>query len=388
MFKRLLLMELPPGQSAFLWGARQTGKSTYLKSHYKDATYIDLLKSDIFLELNKKPSLLRERMEALLETKAQHLIIIDEVQKIPPLLDEVHCLIENAGAQFILCGSSARKLKRSGVNLLGGRAWKYHFYPLTTREIPAFDLLTALNQGLVPTHYLSKNPQKSLQAYIEDYLTHEIKEEGLVRSLPNFSRFLDAMAFCNGEMINYTNIARDCGVDAKTVQNYFDILVDTLLGNFLLPYKKRVNRAIINEMPKFYLFDTGVANYLSNTSINALKGKEAGKSFEQFIFMELLAYKGLNDKRFSINYWRTRNGLEVDFILNQGNIALEIKIAESIHKEDLRGLIAFTEEHSPKSAIVICQEKTHRKITINEKTIIDVMPWQLFLEKLWSNEIV
>lgn len=377
-------MLLPLKQSAFLWGARQTGKSTYLKEHFPHSIIINLLKSDVFLSMNRQPSLLRERVLALYAEALSYPVIIDEVQKIPLLLDEVHWLIENTDAQFILCGSSARKLKRSGANLLGGRAWRYHLYPLIMKEIPEFNLLKALNTGLLPPHYLSTQPNKSLQAYIENYLTQEIKEEGLVRNLASFSRFLDSMAFCNGEMINYANIARDCGVNAKTVQNYFEILVDTLLGYFLPPYTRRVSRDILFQTQKFYLFDVGVANYLANRSINLLKGVEAGKAFEHFIFMELIAYKNMKDKRFDITYWRTKTGYEVDFVLGDALMAIEVKISECAQRADLKGLIVFCEEHPAVKAIVVSQDRELRKIKANDSVEIDIVPWQIFLERLWS----
>lgn len=386
MFERLLSIFLPSKQSAFFWGARQTGKSTYLKKHFPRSIVINLLKSEIFLAMSRQPSLLRERVLALDAEVLRYPVILDEVQKVPLLLDEVHWLIENTDAQFILCGSSARKLKRSGVNLLGGRAWKYHLYPLIMKEIPEFDLLKALNTGLLPPHYLSSQPHKSLQAYIENYLTQEIKEEGLVRNLPSFARFLDSMAFCNGEMINYANIARDCGVNAKTVQNYFEILVDTLLGYYLPPYTRRVSRDILLQTQKFYLFDVGIANYLANKSINALKGAEAGKAFEHFIFMELIAYKNMHDKRFEMTYWRTKTGYEVDFILGDALMAIEVKISECVQRADLKGLMAFCEEHPTTKAIVVSQDSAPRKLIEKNGVEIEILPWKIFLEKLWAND--
>jgi uncharacterized protein len=388
MFKRLLKMALPAGKSAFLWGARQTGKSTYLRQHFPQSVCFNLLKSESYLAFTKAPHLLREQILALSSSKLKHPIIIDEVQKVPALLDEIHWLIENTPAQFILCGSSARKLRRGGANLLGGRAWRYHFYPLVYPEIPCFDLLKALNTGLIPSHYLSNNPTKSLQAYVEDYLTEEIKAEGLVRSLPSFSRFLDSLAFTNGEMVNYKNIAQDCGIDAKTVQNYYQILVDTLLGYYLLPYNKKVKRDIISKTPKFYLFDVGVSNYLSKTTIAELKGMAAGHSFEHFIFMELLAYKNINDKRFDICYWRTKTKYEVDFILGEGEIAVEVKINASVKKSELKSLIAFCEEHQPKKAIVVSQDTRPRQLTLENNGVIHILPWREFLDQLWAQKII
>lgn len=378
-------MSLPSQQSAFLWGARQTGKSSYLKRHFPHSLIIDFLKSDTFLALSKRPSLLREQVLALDQGILRHPIILDEVQKVPLVLDEVHWLIENTTAHFILCGSSARKLKHSGANLLGGRAWQYHFSPLVSAEIPDFKLLQALNTGLLPPHYLSPQPNKSLQAYVESYLVQEIKEEGLVRNLPNFARFLDSMAFNNGELVNYSNIARDCGIDAKTVQSYFEILVDTLLGYYIPPYSRRVSREILRQTPKFYLFDVGVANYLAARNITVLKGSEAGKSFEHFILMELIAYKNIYDKRFEITYWRTKSGLEVDFILGNATMAIEVKISECVSRSDIKGLIAFCEEHPTTKAIVVSQDTNPRKLIESNGTEINILPWQLFLEKLWQH---
>src|SRR3990167_858612 len=275
MYNRILSLVLVDRKSAFLWGARQTGKSTYLKTYFPQSHRYDLLKSDVCARLEKNPHLLREEILALPGEQLKHPIVIDEIQKIPKLLDEVHWLIENTKAQFILCGSSARKLKRLGTNLLGGRALRYSFYPLTFVEIPKLDLLRALNNGLIPAHYLSEHSDLLLESYVADYLQHEIREEGVVRNLPAFSQFLDSVAFSNAQMVNYTNIARDCGVSAKTVEVYYQVLVDTLLGYFLYPYHKKIKRDIIGKAPKFYLFDVGVANYLARRKIVELRGVQA-----------------------------------------------------------------------------------------------------------------
>ncbi len=388
MFKRLLKLILPERKSAFLWGARQTGKSTYLANHFPEANWYDLLKSDLHFRLEKNPHLLREEVLAYTPDQLKHPIIIDEIQKIPMLLNEVHWLIEHTSAQFILCGSSARKLKRLGTNLLGGRALRYHFYPLTYKEIPQFDLLVALNNGLIPSHYLSSHIQLLLESYITDYLNYEIREEGLVRNLPDFSRFLDSVAFSNAQMVNYTNIARDCGVSAKTVENYYQILVDTLLGYFLPPYHKKIKRDIISKTPKFYLFDVGVANYLAKRTITELRGAPAGDAFEHYILMELIAYQGLYKKRFGLTYWRTKTGLEVDFILGEGEIAIEVKISRTVHKQELSGLIAFCEEHRPKKAIVVSQDAVPRLLAIDGQIEIHIFPWEHFLKMLWQGEII
>ncbi len=387
-FKRQMKLSLPHKQSAFLWGARKTGKSTYLAKRFPHSIRYDLLKSELYLKYTKTPNLFREEVLALSKDVLQYPIIVDEVQRVPLLLNEIHWLIENSEAYFILCGSSARKLKRGAANLLGGRAWKYHFYPLIFPEIPNFDLLKALNTGLIPSHYLSTQPNKFLKAYIQDYLTEEIKAEGLTRNLPAFARFLDSLAFSCNEPVNFTNIARECGVDAKTVKSYYEILIDTLIGYFLYPYNKKINRSIISSTPKFYLFDVGVTGFLTKRNINTLKGIEAGKAFENYIFMELTAYRGINDFNFEICYWRTKTGLEVDFILGQGEIAIEVKISDNVRKNDLQGLLAFIEEHKPKQAIVVSLDPKPRKLIIAKGIEILILPYNDFLTKLWGNDIV
>lgn len=390
MFKRILKINAPKAQSLFLWGARQTGKSSFLKHCYPDAIYYDLLDSELFIRLSKAPYLLREELLSQSKEQLKQPIIIDEAQKIPQLLNEVHWLIENQKLQFILCGSSARKLKTQSTNLLGGRAWVYHFYPLVYPEIPQFDLLKALRQGLLPRHYLAstKTIQQHLQAYVDVYLTDEIRNEGLVRNLAGFARFLDMVGLCNGEMINASNIARDCHVDRSSVQGYFQILVDTMLGYFIYPYHHKTKRDLIVATPKFYLFDVGVANYLAQREVTALKGEAAGRSFEHLLLTELVAYRGLHQKRFDISYWRTKSGLEVDFILGKASVAIEVKIREQVHQPDLRGLIAFCEDYPDTQAIVVSQDKRTRILKVNDSISITILPWQTFLQKLWDGKII
>ncbi|PCH57177.1 MAG: AAA family ATPase [Legionellales bacterium] len=390
MFHRLLKMHLPQGQSAFLWGTRQTGKSCFLKHNFKASRYYDLLDSHEISRFSKYPSLLKEEVLAMEKEDLRQPIIIDEIQKVPELLNEVHWLIENTDAQFILCGSSTRQLKKIGINLLGGRAWKYNFFPLVFPEIPNFDLLKALQHGLVPNHYLSNSTDidNHLQAYVDVYLTEEIRNEGLVRNLSGFARFIDVAGLSSGEMININNIARDCGVDRTTVQGYYQILIDTSLGYFLYPYRKKIKRDIIMATPKFYLFDVGIANYLAKSTVTALQGSAAGKSFEHYILMELVAYLGLKRKRLDITYWRTKQGLEVDCILGNAKFAIEIKISSQVHRENLKGIIAFCEEHPQAQAIVVSQDKLPRKVQINQEQSITILPWKIFLEKLWRDEII
>lgn len=388
-FKRYLKLDLPMCQSAFLWGARKTGKSFYLKENFPDSQYYDLLKTEEYWRLLTEPQILRSEVLALSPEQLARPIIIDEVQKVPQLLNEIHWLIENSKAYFILCGSSARKLKKEGANMLGGRAWRYEFFPLVYPEIPNFNLLHALNHGLIPSHYTTTNWQKTIKSYIYDYLTEEIKAESLTRNLVAFSKFLELAAYSNGEIINFSNIARDCGVDAKTIKEYYQILEDTLLGYFLQPYHHRKKREhIIVKTPKFYLFDVGVVNGLAKRQIETLKGPQAGAMLEHYIFMELLAYRSLNGLDFTIQYWRTQTGSEVDFILNDGEIAIEVKISDNIHQSDLHGMIAFNEYAKPKKLIVVCNAPKPRKLVINENIAIDILPWEMFLTRLWAREII
>jgi len=383
MIDRVLNIELPPSQSAFLWGATKTGKSTYLKKNFPDSLVFDFLKSDLFIEFSKNPSLLREQLLAQSEAVTGHPVILDEVQKVPQILDEVHWLIENKGFQFILCGSSARKLKRGQANLLGGRAWRYEMLPLTTVEIGGVDLLRALNHGLIPAHYLQNNYKKSLRAYVRDYLKEEVFNEGLTRNIPAFSRFFDAMGYSHGELTNYSNIARECGVDSKTVKEYYQILVDTLLGTMVEPFKKKKNRQTISKASKFYLFDVGIAGVITHREIHEEKGELFGKAFEHFILMEMVAHSSYSELEYEIDFWRTKSGMEVDFILGKGEVAVEIKGSSRVDNRDLKSLSAFIEEYSPRKGFVVCNEKAKR---VHGNVI--VIPWRMFLDDLWEGKIL
>lgn len=383
--KRMLVMRLPSGQSAFLWGARKTGKSTYLREKFPDSIVYDFLKTDVFFEFSKNPSLLRERLLAKEELALREPVILDEIQKVPQLLDEVHWLIENKGLRFILCGSSARKLKGGHANLLGGRAWRYELFPLVSHEIGEIDLLRALNHGLIPVHYLQNNEdcKKSQAAYVQDYLREEVFAEGLTRNIPAFSRFFDAFGYSHGEITNYCNIARECGVDSKTVKEYYQILIDTLLAIRVEPFKKRQSRQVITKASKYYMFDVGVAGYLTKRHLTEERGAEFGKAFEHFLLMEIVAYRSYTSKDFTINFWKTKSGLEVDFVLGMGEIAIEIKGTARIDKKDMNGLEAFTQACSSKRSIVVCNEKEKR---LHGK--IEILPWEIFLHELWAGKIL
>jgi predicted AAA+ superfamily ATPase len=383
IIKRVLEISLPPRQSAFLWGPRKTGKSTYLKVSYPNSVVYDFLQTDLFLELSKRPSLLRERLLAKNDYTLDHPVILDEVQKVPQVLDEVHWLIENKGLRFILCGSSARKLKRGKANLLGGRAWRYEMFPLVTAELGDLNLLRVLNSGMIPDHYVRGGYRKALKAYTQHYLKEEVFDEGLTRNVPAFSRFFDAMGYSHGELTNYSNIARDCGVDSKTVREYYQILVDTLLGKMIAPFKMRQDRHVISRTPKFYLFDVGVAGSITKRHLEEEKGALFGKALEHFIFMELSAHNSYNELDYEINFWRTKSGLEVDFVLGGGEVAIEIKGTNRVDKRDLRSLITFMEEYSPRKSMVVCNEREER--VYKE---IQIVPWRKFLYDLWEGKII
>lgn len=380
---RILNIDLPQGQSAFLWGPRKIGKTTFLRENFPDSLVYDFLQTDLFMDFSKQPSLLRERLAAVSAERLKHPIVLHEVQKVPMILDEVHWLIENRGLSFILCGSSARKLKRGQANLLGGRAWRFEMFPLVSAELDNYSLLDVLNKGLIPSHYLQKDPKRSLKAYVLDYLKEEVFAEGLVRNLPAFSRFFDSMTYSHGELTNFLNISRDCGIDSKTVKEYYQILVDTMMGVFIHPFKKRQIRQVITRSPKFYLFDTGVAGIVTKRVLSEEKGELFGKAFEHFILMELLAYRAYTEQEFEIEFWRTKTGMEVDFILGNGAYAIEVKGKHQIAAKDLRPLKSFQEEFKPKEAIMVCNESAERI-----SSGIRIIPYREFLDQLWAGRIL
>ncbi len=376
IIKRLFQLNLPRHQSAFLWGPRKVGKSYWIRHSLPEAKVIDLLKTDVFAEYVSRPSLLRERYQ-----NHKGLIVIDEVQKAPALLDEVHWLIENKGLSFLLTGSSARKLRRGHANLLGGRAWRRTMVPLSVLEVEGFNLERVMVSGLLPPHYLSSQPLEDLRAYVADYLKEEIASEAVVQNIPAFTEFLHAAAITSSELLNYVNIGRETGVSHKVVRTYFDILEDTYLGFRIAPWtQSRKRRMIATE--KFYLFDIGVANYLARRQ-PGMGTPEFGKSFEHYILMELRAFQAYKNPDLPITFWRASTGQEVDFILGEKDAALEIKSSKHIHEADIRSLKALREDGPVKKLIVVCLEEEPRTL---EKGI-EILPWKLFVEKLWRGDI-
>jgi len=373
---RLLEIKLPSKRSAFLWGPRKTGKTYYLNRHYNNCVLIDLLKTDIFAEYASKPSLLRERYLG-----HQGLIVIDEIQLVPDLLNEIHWMIENTGVSFLMTGSSARKLRRGHANLLAGRAWRYTMAPLSYTETEGFDLEEICISGLLPPHFTSPDPIQDLRSYVADYLKEEIAAEASIQNIPTFAEFLRVAAVTSGELINYTNVGRETGVSAKVVRSYFQILEDTLLGFRVQPWRKAKKRRLI-ETEKFYLFDVGVSNYLARRTPR-IGTPEFGHSFEHFILMELKAYQVYRNPELEISYWRTSTGYEVDFILGDMELAIEVKGSQRIHSGHVRGVKALLEEHKVRKAMVVSLDKSPRKIDPS----FEVQPWQYFLEALWSGNL-
>jgi len=379
MYGRKQIFEGLDKESAFLWGARQTGKSTLLKILYPDSLYFDLLLSEEYNRFIGNEGLLRQIVESSVKKGP---VIIDEIQRIPQLLNEVHWLIVNKNIQFILSGSSPRKILKSGGNLLGGRAIRYELFPLSYSEIDDFYLIHALNYGLLPRHYLSKNPQRLINAYIGSFLKDEIAKEANIRNIPSFSKFLEVASFSNGEIVNYANIATDCGVSAPTVKEYFQILEDTLVGRFIPSFQKKPKRRVILS-PKFYFFDMGIANNLMKRGEIKYGSDTFGHAFEHFIFNELIAHRHYSGLDYQLSYWRTASQYEVDFILGNHEIAIEVKSTEQASSKHFKGLKAFSEEYKAKRLIVVCNDKYYRKVNT-----IEIFPWADFLNQLWAGEII
>ena len=378
MYKRLFDVETKLDEGVFLFGARQTGKSTLLKERFKGKIYYDLLDPELRKFFKRNPNALKE---ALQDKPAGTLVIIDEIQKVPELLDIVHSLMVDNGLWFILSGSSARKLKKSVANTLGGRAIPETLYPLVWPEVTDFQLDRAVQNGMIPRHYMVPDATKRLKGYVEVYLNEEIREEGEVRELDAFERFMEVAAFSDGEMLNYSNIASDCGVSVKTVQSYFQILYDTLIGHEIPAYRNAVKRKIV-QAPRFYYFDVGLANYLMGRHSLKRGTDDYGHAFEHLVMQEIIAYKGYNDKQDVISYWRTYDKKEVDAVIGDAKVAIEIKSSEQVKTKYKAGLRAFKEEHPDCRLILVSLEAVTRKAEDIE--MIYVLD---FFKMLWNGDI-
>lgn len=364
-------------RSLFLFGPRQTGKSTLIRQQLADARRIDLLESDTYLTLQRAPQRLREWC-----TETGELVVIDEIQKLPQLLDEVHLLIERKKQRFLLTGSSARKLRAGGVNLLGGRARSQQFHPLSIHELgERFDLSRALNHGLLPAVYLGDEPDQDLAAYVGTYLREEVANEALTRNVPAFARFLEIAALCNAEQINYSKIASDAQVARTTVQEYFQILRDTLLG-WDVPVWQRTKKRKAVATPKFWFFDWGVVRHLRGTGRVKAPSPEFGHAFEAWIGHELKTWCDYRGNGAELCFWRSRTGHEVDFVVGD-QVAVEVKATTNVTERHVAGLAALREEGLLKRYVVVCQE-TRRRTADG----IEILPWRAFADELWDGRLV
>lgn len=378
MYKRTL--DLAKIESSFfLWGPRQVGKTSLLRASFPNAVWIDLLLSENFVKYQHNPSILTQELS--LHHKNDW-VVIDEIQKVPELLDEVHWLIENQHLKFALCGSSARKVKRGHANLLGGRALRRELRGLTAFELGAeFDVTEVCNRGYIPNHYRHQDYKDRLRSYCSDYLKEEIYSEGIVRNLPAFSTFLNAACFSDTQQVEFASIARDVGVSAPTIKSYFEILEDTLIGQFIRSYRKKPKRRI-QTSPKFYFFDIGVVNSLARRGRIEIGSELFGKAFENWVFHELRSFKAYHDRDMDFSFWKLSDGREVDFIINDLECAIEVKATEKVLDKHLKGLRELKNEYSKvKRRIVVCAEKVSRKTPDG----IDILSVSDFILQLCEN---
>ena len=368
------LRPLVKAKSCFLFGPRQTGKTSLLRAQFPQATVIDLLDEELFLRLQARPVALRDLLPR------SGTVVIDEIQRVPALLNEVHLQIEkNRGLRFILTGSSARKLRQKGVNLLGGRARSRRLHPFVWAEIrEQFDLSKVLLHGSLPSIFFSDNPREDIKSYVGDYLREEIAAEAATRNLPAFARFLETAAITNGQILNYQKISNDAQVKRSTAQNYYDILRDTLIGTELESYRKTRSRKA-TATSKFYFFDLGLVNYLRGIRELPERTPLYGDALEAYLHHELRSwvdYQGDGEVR----YWRSSTGThEVDFILNE-EIAIECKATRHASNEDLKGLQSLGDEMRLKRKVLVCLENRRRTLAG-----VEILPLQEFLAELWES---
>ncbi|RMG44332.1 MAG: ATP-binding protein [Candidatus Dadabacteria bacterium] len=375
IFKRVLdLAGLLKHKSILLLGPRQTGKSTLCQETLSAAYTVNLMESDAFREYSANPELLRERLPAECQV-----LVVDEAQRVPELFNEVQVLLDrNPRLRVVLTGSSARKFKRGHINLLPGRVWQRTLHPLVWPEIPVELRGERLIRGSLPAIIQSEMFREELRNYVGLYLEQEIKAEALVRSIGNFSRFLNVVALSNGEVINYSKIAQDAEVKLNTVRNYFQILSDTLVGHILEPYRKTPSRKAVASS-KFYLFDLGVTNQLLNR-YELVPGTSAyGRALEHMILLEIKAYIDYVGLSLPVFFWRTHSRLEVDFIVGD-SVAIEVKSTDKIKYADLKGMKALSDDMKLKRKIIVCREKVRRVMDGG----IEIVPVDEFLEELWA----
>src|SRR3989338_5324943 len=372
MYSRIIQ---PPSRSFFLFGARGTGKTSWIKTTFPDNIYIDLLESETYRRLLTEPS----RLEKMTPPQYRQWVILDEVQRVPDILNEVHRLIESKKYRFILTGSSARKLKKKGVNLLAGRALTYYLYPLTVTELGKdFKLEKSVVTGHLPVAYTDSKPEKYLESYVSTYLREEIQQEGLTRNLSAFSRFLEMASFSQGSLLTLSDVARDTAIERKVVENYFSILEDLLLASRLPVFTKRAKRRLVSH-PKFYFFDVGVYRTLRPKGPLDNPEEIGGVAFESLFFQELKALNSYLDLGYHLYYWRTSNNLEVDFVLygKRGFKAFEINHTQRLGGHHFSGLRAFLREYPMAKAYLVYGGQEH----LFEKGI-EILPIETCLKNL------
>lgn len=379
MYKRIFDIENRLDEGMFLFGGRQVGKSTLLRERFPKAIYVDLLDPDTRKRFRRRAM---DFYEMLVKYPPKTLVIVDEIQKLPELLDVVHKLMVENGLHFILSGSSARKIKKAGVNQLGGRANEEHLYPLVYAEIPDYDFGRAIQNGMIPRHYDVKDARVRLKNYVNLYLREEIEEEALVQNIDTFERFLEVAAVTNTEILNFDNIASDCGVSVNTAKAYFKILYDTLLGFEVKPYRKVIKRKLY-QTSKFYFFDVGISNYLLHRFHLMPGTPEYGHAFESLVMQEIRAYLGYSDSEEELTYWHTYNKDEVDAVIGDARVAIEIKSTDHIESEHKKGLQRFVEEHPDAKQIIVSRDTlTRRSGNIDLYYVTD------FFKALWAGEII
>lgn len=368
MFARGLPLPEPGLETFFLWGPRQTGKTTLLRERFPNAFRVDLLRADEYRRYIERPERLREELNALPSRPAQ--VVIDEIQRVPALLDEAHALHE-AGFRLALSASSARKVRRGTANLLGARAMRYELHGLTASELGNdLDLVRLLNRGYLPSVYQTERPAEALAAYVGDYLKEAVAAEGLVRNLPVFSRFLNTAARSDGNLVNFANIARECGISGPTVKGHFSILEDTLLGRWLPAYTKRQKRRVIGA-PKFYFFDVGVVNHLARRGTLEPGGELFGKAFENWVFHEIAAANAYGEHNVPLAYWRLASGIEVNFILGNMKVAIDARATARVTSDHLKGLRHLEQDHPNVRQVLVCLEP-RRRVTSDGISILPV----------------
>ena len=371
-------------RSLFLFGPRQTGKSSYIRNQLSESVLSwTLLDNELYRDLSLRPSLLRSTLKA--RGLDSGTVVLDEIQRLPELLNEVHMLIEETGLHFLLTGSSARKLRRKGVNLLGGRAGRLSFHPLVWPEVRNLDasLPHILEAGLLPPFFTADEPEPMLSDYIGLYVREEIEAEREVRNLPPFWEFLRTVATSSGEIMNYENTSRDIGISGVSVREWYSILSDTLIGFEVPPFRKTKIRKP-NASSKFYLFDVGVARKLQGLSRIEEGTAEFGRYFENYIAMEIrswLDYSGFDG--IGLSYWHAKSGQEVDFIIRD-EIAVEVKATSRVSARDLKGLKALMEEGLMRKYVLVCRESYPQLLDDG----ILILPYRDFLDQLWDGSLM